>query len=182
MAHYLFGLVVERKQVTNRLPNSKKTPLSHTDGRVTNSFLPISQPSTRHANQTHPWRQEGIYSPPVNILSQWPVPWCLVGLKAMRTGNCRSRLLAPFTLKALEDCSVVRLKANNVPTAHVHILSGSFAFPQSFVIFLGGKGFSYMRVGRPLCGSDSCEAVWTVKQLWLQAMPSYSQKIPINDQ
>lgn len=45
----------------------------------------------------------------------------------------------------------MRLKANNVPTAHVHILSGSAAFPQSIAIFLGGKGFSYTRAGRLLC-------------------------------
>lgn len=72
----------------------------------------------------------------------------------MRTGNHRSKLpttAPPFTPKALEDCSVVRLKANNVPTARVHILSGSAAFPQSLAIFWGGKGLSYTRTGRPLC-------------------------------
>lgn len=132
----------------------EQTALSHTVGKVASSFSPISQLSQHHANPTHFWRQEGIYSPPLNILTQWPGPWCLVGLKAMRTGNHRSRLPAttpPSTPKALEDCSVVRLKANNVPTAHVHILSGSVAFPQSLAIFRGGKGLSYTRAGRPLC-------------------------------
>lgn len=130
----------------------KHTALSHTVGKVANS--PIPQLWTRHANPTHRWRQEGIYSPPLDILSQWPGPWCLVGLKAMRTGNHRSKLptvAPPFTPEALEDCSVVRLKANNVPTAQVHILSGSAAFPQSPAIFLGGKGLRYTRAGRPLC-------------------------------
>lgn len=70
----------------------KQTALSHTVGKAANSFSPLSRLSTRHANPTHCWRQKGIYSPLVNILSQWPSPWCLVGLKAMRTGNRRSRL------------------------------------------------------------------------------------------
>lgn len=53
----------------------------------------------------------------------------------------------------MEDCSVVRLKANNVPTAHVHILCGSAAFPQSLAMFQGGKGLGYTRAGRLLCGA-----------------------------
>lgn len=50
------------------------------------------QPKARHVSQTHRWRQGGIYSPAANGVSQWPGPWCLVGLKVMRTGNCWSRL------------------------------------------------------------------------------------------
>lgn len=38
-----------------------------------------------------------------------------------------------------------------MPTAHVHILCGGTAFPQSLAIFRGGKGLSYTRAGTPLC-------------------------------
>ena len=55
-----------------------------------------------------------------------------------------------FTPKALEDCSMVRLKANNVPTAHVLILSGNVASPQPLAISRGGKGLSYTRAGRAI--------------------------------
>lgn len=57
---------------------------------------------------------------------------------------------APLYSKTLQD-SVVRLKANNVPTAHVHILCGSVAFPRPLAIFQSGKGVSYMRAGSLLC-------------------------------
>lgn len=127
-----------------------QTALSHAAGRVADSFLPTSQHSTRHAIQTHRWRQEGIYTPPVNIPSRRPGLWCLVGLKAnseQETAEMSYQLLhrSSFTLRALEDCGVVRLKANNVPTAHVHILSGSAAFPQPLAIFQSGKGLGYTR-------------------------------------
>lgn len=54
--------------------------------------------------------------------------------------------------KALQGITV-RLKANNVPTAHVHILCGSAAFPQALAIFQSGKGVSYTRAGSLLCGA-----------------------------
>lgn len=115
-------------------------------------FSAASQLTKRHTNTTRFWRQEGIYAPPLNILSVCPGPSCLIGLKARRTGSCRSRPPPPpsFTPKVLKDITV-RLKVNNVPTAHVHILCGSAAFPQSLAIFRSGKGVSYMRAGSLLC-------------------------------
>lgn len=114
------------------------------------SFSAGSQLTKRHANTTRFWRQKGIYAPPLNIPSVCPGPSSLAGLKAMQAGRSRPPPPPSFTPRALQDITV-RLKANNVPTAHVHILCGSAAFPQSLAILQSGKGVSYMRAGSLLC-------------------------------
>ena len=142
-AHTSFGLVVTEEEASVSL--CKQTALSHTAGRSGQLVFPLRP--TPHAIPARRWRQGGWGGGGLTCLLRirfrsGPGPRCLVGLKAMRTGNHRGRLPTaappPFTPKALEDCGVVRLKANNVPTAHVHILSGSAAVPP----VLCGKGLS----------------------------------------
>lgn len=67
-----------------------------------------------------------------------------------------------------------------MPTAHVHILSGSAAFPQSIAIFLGGKGFSYTRASRLLCVAVTHVELY--EQLKVQPETRYSLQSQLNDQ
>lgn len=62
------------------------------------------------------------------------------------------RLPAPGSAPgALQDCGAVRPKANNVPTARVHILCGSAAFPQSPRSILGRKRTRVIREPADYC-------------------------------
>lgn len=63
------------------------------------------------------------------------------------------RLPAPGSAPgALQDCGAVRPKANNVPTARVHILCGSAAFPPvPSQYFRAEKDSRYTRAGGLLC-------------------------------
>lgn len=120
---------------------------------MANSYLPISQLNTsREPNTLLTSRRDLLAS----LEYSFTVARSQVSCRSKSHANRKpqkwtTNYRPPFTPKALEDCSVVRLKANNVPTAHVHILSGSAAFPQSLAIFQGGKGLSYTRACRPLC-------------------------------
>lgn len=132
----------------------KHAALSHAaTGPSWSASLP---PSTRHASTTRFWRQAGIYSPPLNILSQWRRPLWLVGLKSQceqEAAELDGRLPAPGSAPgALQDCGAVRPKANNVPTARVHILCGSAASPQvPSQHFRAEKDSRYTRAGGLLC-------------------------------
>ena len=150
--------------------------LSHAVGKVADSFSPISELSTPHANPTHFWRQEGIYSPPLDIVSQWPGPWCLVGLKAMRTGNHRSEQPAT-SLYSKSPARLQRGETQGQQCAHgpgSHPLWKRCLSPVPCSLS-GGKGLSYTRANSPLCVAVIHAKLY---ELWSSYRCRQSQGIP----
>lgn len=130
--------------------SGSRSALSHAAKSL---FAYFSAPDTSHAPDALLTSSRDLLGP---VEYPHTVAWSLVPCRSKSHANRKPQKSAsarrpPFAPGALEELSTVRLKANNVPTAQVHILSGSAASPQSPAIFRGGKGLSYTRAGRPLC-------------------------------
>ncbi len=151
-AYYLFGLAVFQKEADgSHSPSVHSESYCRKGGQLI--FTYFSLLNTSREPNTLLTSSRDLLAP---LEYSYTVAGSLVSCRSKSHANRKpqkqtTNYRPPFTPKALEDCSAVRLKANNVPTAHVHILCGSAAFPQSLAMLQGGKGLSYMRAGRLLC-------------------------------
>lgn len=124
----------------------------------------VSQITKRHTNTTRFWRQEGIYAPPLNILS---VSSSLLSCRSKGQAGRKLREQTTTTASQLYSKSPVRHRSETQgqQCAHgpcSHPLWKRCLSPVPRNISKRKRSQLYEGWQSIVCGCDSCEAAWTV--------------------
>lgn len=127
-------------------------------------FSAVSQITKRHTNTTRFWRQEGIYAPPLNILS---VSSSLLSCRSKGQAGRKLREQTTTTASQLYSKSPVRHRSETQgqQCAHgpcSHPLWKRCLSPVPRNISKRKRSQLYEGWQSIVCGCDSCEAAWTV--------------------